>query len=86
MTRAEEAALRAYPEEITVAYGPLPGASGPCEFDDNRTYRVGFIKGYEQAEKETIEMAIAWLESNVWEYTGLDHIELSNAFRKVMED
>lgn len=50
--RAEEKALEAYPEEIAVAYGPLPGASGPCEFDDNQTYRIGFIKGYEQAEKD----------------------------------
>ena len=55
--RAESAALKAYPEEITVAYGPLPGADGPCEFDDNRPYRVGFIEGYEQAEKD---LALAW--------------------------
>lgn len=50
--RAEEAALKAYPKEIKVAYGPLPGASGPCKFDDNLPYRIGYQKGYEQAEKD----------------------------------
>ena len=38
-----------------------------------------------QAEKETIERSVAWLEENVWEYTGLDHTELSDAFRQAME-
>ena len=50
--RAEEAALKAYPKEIKVAYGPLPGADGPCEFDDNLPYRIGYQVGYEQAEKD----------------------------------
>ncbi len=39
-----------------------------------------------QAKKETIERAIAWLESNVWEYTGLHHTELPDAFRQAMEE
>lgn len=52
MTRAEEVAMKAYPKEIQVAYGPLPGADGPCEFDDNLPYRIGYQEGYEQAEKD----------------------------------
>ena len=52
MTKAEEAALKAYPKEIIVAYGPLPGADGPCEFDNNLPYRIGYQEGYEQAEKD----------------------------------
>lgn len=55
--RAEEAALKAYPKEIKVAYGPLSGADGPCEFDDNLPFRMGYQEGYEQAEKD---LALTW--------------------------
>ena len=64
--RAEEAALKAYPEELTTAYGPLPGASAPCIFDGNRLYRIGFKRGYEQAEKDII----AIIESRTAEILG----------------
>lgn len=57
MTKAEERALEAYPEELTTAYGPLPGASGPCIFDGNQPYRIGFKRGYETAEKD---LALTW--------------------------
>lgn len=50
--RAEEAALKAYPQEEIVAYGPLPGADEPNVYDDDLPYRTGFIKGYEQAQKD----------------------------------
>lgn len=53
----EEAALKAYPEEITTVYGPLPGASAPCIIDSNRPYRIGFKRGYEAAEKD---LALTW--------------------------
>lgn len=64
--RAEQAALKAYPKEIKLAYGPLPGASGPCEFDDNLPYRIGFKRGYEQAEKDIISI----IESRIGEIMG----------------
>lgn len=63
--RAEEAALKVYPKEIKLAFGPLPGASGPCEFDDNLPYRIGFKHGYEQAEKDIIDCACQWLFSHL---------------------
>ena len=55
--RAEEMALKAYPE--CVVYNDLDR-----EYEDiNGCYRVGFEAGYEQAEKDTIEKAVAWLSS-----------------------
>lgn len=70
--RAEEAALEAYPHYT---------AENITEVTNARHF---FEKGYETAEKETIERAVAWLEENVWEHTGLDHTELSDAFRQAM--
>ena len=94
MTKAEERALKTYPEEITVAYGPLPGASGPCEFDDNKLYRTGFIKGYEQAEKDFLKKACEWLRFHASDYTWFDEItgdcgmnfDFIGDFRKVMQN
>ena len=59
--RAEEAALKAYPINIqaTQLYG---------DWDINKTERDGFVKGYEQAEKDTIERAVAWLKEHANEY------------------
>lgn len=55
------------------------------------SYPIEVVKKLERnayiaGEKETIERAIAWLEANVWEYTGFDHTELSDAFRQAMEE
>ncbi len=75
MTRAEEAALKAYPEELTTAYGPLPGASAPCIFDGNRPYRIGFKRGYEAAEKDLapiVQTAICLYES--WQGGTMDEV------------
>lgn len=85
--RAEEAALKAYPKEIKLAYGPLPGASGPCEFDDNLPYRIGFKRGYEQAEKDIITL----IESRIGEILGdaqpapVLRIELRELINKIKE-
>lgn len=51
--RAEQAALRAYPYETGVK-GLI------CEQS-----RGIFIKGYEQAEKDTIERAVEWLINRI---------------------
>lgn len=50
--RAEERALEAYPQNEIIVYGPLPGANEPNRIDDNLKYRIGYIEGYEQAEKD----------------------------------
>lgn len=85
MTKAEEKAI-AYQ---LAAHGPkIIGGSAILSDDEYNRWNINydFMNGYEQAEKETIERAVAWLESNVWEHTGLDHTELSDAFRQAMEE
>lgn len=54
--RAEQRALEAYPNESFVSE----------EYAD--MCRSFFIEGYEQAEKDTIERAIAWLRANAVNY------------------
>ena len=49
--RAEQKALEAYPEKTVIVYGPYP-TTEHSQIDDNKCYRDGFIKGYEQAEKD----------------------------------
>lgn len=83
---AEEAALKAYPEKTKVLWGPLPGANRPSVFDDNLSYRTGFIKGYEQAEKDMIkkirEQVECWMPDNP---EGDEHISGERvAFRSVL--
>lgn len=53
-----------------------------CRSKYERIYRNEFLK----AEKEAlINKACEWLERNVWEYTGFDSYELSEAFKKAMK-
>lgn len=73
MTKAEEAALKAYPKFLE--YYPLVPSStcGPDGFtqtvkDHNAFGRLLFQEGYEAAEKDTIERAIAWLKENANKY------------------
>ena len=61
MSEAEEKALEKYPVKEHVSYGPYPGAAEPCKFDDNKPYRIGFIEGYHQAEKE---LELTWGDVN----------------------
>lgn len=63
--RAEQKALKAYPAER----GHL---------HDRPFQREGFVNGYEQAEKDTIERACTWLSRNY-------DIDLAR-FRKAMEE
>ena len=58
MSKAEERALEAYPNML-FPFTPL---------DLNAYRRDAFINGYEQAEKDTIERAIAWLKENANKY------------------
>lgn len=58
MSKAEERALEAYPNML-FPFTPL---------DLNAYRRDAFINGYEQAEKDTIERAIAWLKENTDKY------------------
>jgi hypothetical protein len=51
MSKAEDLAERAYPKREYVIYGPLPSEE-PSVIDDNKPYRIGFIEGYHQAEKD----------------------------------
>lgn len=57
---AEQAALKAYPPKMISGESTLDG-----KYDGNATPRYYYIKGYEQAEKDTIEMVCEWLEKNV---------------------
>lgn len=62
MKRAEERALGAYP--VKQMYSIYHN-----KYEDvNIAERVAFQEGYEQAEKETIERAIAWLKENANKY------------------
>lgn len=84
MTRAEKAALKAYPKS---------------DFNGVETRRKGqrkcFIQGYEQAEKYTIERACKWLFShlpilvdyyNEDIHTNADRSEFIKLFRTQMDD
>lgn len=65
MKKAEEAALKAYPKKEGKVYST---AFGTWEFDQNAAERKGFQKGYEQAEKDTLERVILWLKDNANKY------------------
>ena len=70
MTRAEEAALKAYPVYMQplVYQDLIEQFGGKTEIDVNTYPRRQFQEGYEQGEKETIERAIAWLKENANKY------------------
>ena len=61
MTRAESQANLVYPEDIIDA---SPLAAYPNWIDRNLPFREGFVKGYEQAEKDTIAEVEKWLRAN----------------------
>jgi hypothetical protein len=77
MSRASEAALKAYPDK------ELNGCI--LIFDEQRYL---YQKGYEQAEKDTIERAIDWLERNYPYYYEVKNeigMTMGEEFRKAME-
>lgn len=59
MTRAEEAALKAYPN----VEQPVWDESYPKTLFVRHTERNAFVKGYEQAEKDYTEYAQLWVDS-----------------------
>lgn len=60
MTRADLAAEKAYPPLVVkTLYG---------EFDCNADARLLFWRGYQRAEKDTIERVIAWLKEHANDY------------------
>lgn len=64
--RAEQRALEAYPVNMQpLNYQDLiEQFGGKTEIDVNTYPRCLFQEGYEQAEKDTIERAVAWLKEN----------------------
>lgn len=70
MTRAEQRALEVYPIKMTplVYQDLIDQFGGKTEIDVNTYPRCLFQEGYEQAEKDTIERAIAWLKDNANKY------------------
>lgn len=57
MTRAEEAALKAYPPEMIYGESTLDG-----KYDGNATPRYYYIKAYEQVEKD---LALTWKDMEI---------------------
>lgn len=64
MTIAEQRALEAYPHLERPTFDDIY----PRLLFTRNTERSAFVKGYEQAEKDTIERAIAWLKENANKY------------------
>ena len=92
MTRAEQAALKAYPHKIE-EHPKVMG--GSITFDANNLPRGFYQEGYEQAEKDTIERACKWIFSHLpilVDYydedihTGADRSEFIKLFRTQMEE
>lgn len=76
--RAEEAGLKAYPEKLEWDYRDM-------DYDPNMESRIAYRKGYEQAEKDTIERAAAWLKDYV-KYFELYDEKGVEEFKKAMEE
>ena len=68
--RAEEKALEVYPVEMNpLNYQDLIDQfGGKTEIDINTYPRRLFQEGYEEAEQDTIERAIAWLKEHASNY------------------
>lgn len=68
--RSQEAALKAYPVKMTplVYQDLIDQFGGKTEIDVNTYPRCLFQEGYEYAEKDTIERAVAWLKEHAEDY------------------
>lgn len=89
--RAIEAALKAYPD----VEQPVWDDSYPKILFVRHTERNAYIKGYEQAEAETIERACDWLFAHLTIivdcynediHEQADRSEFIKSFRKQMEE
>lgn len=94
MTRAEKAAMEAYPPKFVT---PKRGAKRiqSEKVDTHAPTRAIYRKGYEKAEKDTIERACKWLFAHLPilvyyydedVYTNADRSEFIKQFRTQMED
>lgn len=83
MTRAERAARKAYGKSISKDL--LSGRDLVHLSNLFRAYKKEFTKGYQQAEKETIERAVAWLCTHHPFDTAEQAQLYAAAFRKAME-
>jgi hypothetical protein len=70
MTKAEEAALKAYPN-VLFPFTPL---------DLNAYRREAFINGYEAAEKGTIESVCKWFEEH---FVDMSHYSDRGSFGRI---
>ncbi len=96
--RAEERALEAYPIEIAplVYQDLIDSFGGKTEIDVNIYPRCLFQESYEQAEKDTIERIISYLEDCDLEqtilnfdrdgYANIDFKSLERLIRKAMKE
>lgn len=68
--RVEKAAKAFHNQALSDAqeYARMHGGSLIEEVSYGRGLKAGFIKGYEQAEKDTIERAIQWLITHADDY------------------
>ena len=68
MKKAEEAALKAYPDEMvtTLARGN--------KFRAGPIYRSGFIQGYEQAEKDLVPIIDRLTEAILFDWPNMDEV------------
>lgn len=85
MKKAEEQALEVYPKEDGLVYST---AFGKLKFDRNAEEREGYIKGYEQAEKDIIGI----IETRISEIMGdaqpgpVLRIELRDLIKKIKDE
>lgn len=79
LTRAEELSLKAYP--ISTSYLSESNGDG----DRNHPRRLAFIEGYEQAKKDTLEMAVNWLQSRLNKQGFLDYDDIFDLRSLIVE-
>ena len=86
MTKAEEKSV-----EWQLANNPM-AIGGDAFADMIAEYNVNpaFVAGYKQAEKETIERAVKWLDENIYKYEvepmgEYDRLALLDDLKEAME-
>lgn len=83
--RAEEAALKAYPEQLNIVAGPYP--CEPFTTDTNAVLRKAHKEGYELAEKDlalTAEDVSCII--HLADQFGKDYQKIANVFNKDREE
>ena len=85
MTRAESQANLAYPEDIIDA---TPLAAYPNWIDRNLPFREGFVKGYEQAEKDIIAIIESRISGIIGDAqpTPILRMELKELIKRIKDE